>query len=105
MRSTSLILTAWILALPLAADAGDVDYTRDVKPLLAKHCVACHGEARPRGGLRLDTGALGLKGGKTGVSIVPGNPEESPLLDAISAGAGTGLRRGPSPRRTRFRPG
>ena len=89
MRSTSLILAAWISALPLAAKAADVDYTRDVKPLLAHHCVACHGEARPRGGLRLDTGAMALKGGKTGVSIVPGNPDESPLLDAVSAEAGT----------------
>ena len=89
MRSSLLTLAVGISALSLSASAADVDYTRDVKPLLAKHCVACHGEARPRGGLRLDTGALARKGGKSGVSIAPGNPDESTLLDAVSVDAGT----------------
>ena len=56
------------LALTLASLAGlfafvetgleaaePADYVRDVKPLLAKHCVTCHGATKPRAGLRLDT--------------------------------------------------
>jgi mono/diheme cytochrome c family protein len=64
--------------------AGEtVDYARDVKPLLAKHCVACHGEAKPRGGLRLDTAAAAFQGGKGGPAVVAGKAEDSPLLLAV----------------------
>ena len=38
-----------------APPTGPVDYTRDVKPILAQHCVKCHGPDKQRGGLRLDT--------------------------------------------------
>ncbi len=60
-----------------------VDYTREVKPLLARHCVSCHGEVRPRRGLRLDTAASAIKGGKAGAAVVPGHSDESSLIDAI----------------------
>ena len=40
---------------------GREDYVRDVKPLLAKHCVSCHGAERPKGGLRLDTAAQAIE--------------------------------------------
>ncbi len=42
------------------------DYVRDVKPLLAKHCYACHGALKQKSGLRLDTVALMRKGGDSG---------------------------------------
>lgn len=35
-----------------AEDAADFD--RAVKPLLVKHCVACHGTEKPKGGVRFD---------------------------------------------------
>jgi len=63
--------------------AGPVDYSRDVKPLLAEHCVSCHGERLTRGGLRLDTAAAAIKGGKAGPSVVPGRADESPLIEAV----------------------
>jgi mono/diheme cytochrome c family protein len=68
--------------------AAPVDYARDVKPLLARHCVSCHGAAKPRGGLRLDTAAAAVKGGKSGPSVVPGHADESPLIEAV-LGEGT----------------
>src|SRR5262249_5888289 len=40
-----------------SGDAGAVDYSRDVKPILAKRCVACHGVLKQKAGLRLDTAA------------------------------------------------
>ena len=78
--------------LPGAALAAEsVDYARDVKPLLAKHCVSCHGEERPKAGLRLDTAALAIAGGKAGPSVVPGQADESPLYLAV-IGEGEGPR-------------
>ena len=72
-------------------EAAKIDYARQVKPILTRHCVACHGAARPRAGLRLDTAAAALKGGKNGPVILPGQGEESPLILAVR-GEGAGER-------------
>jgi hypothetical protein len=64
--------------------AGEVDFNRDVRPILADRCFSCHGpdSANGReGGLRLDTfegAAAVLESGKR--AIVPGNPEASELV-------------------------
>jgi mono/diheme cytochrome c family protein len=76
---------------PAPRPAADVDYARQVKPLLTQHCVGCHGAAKPRAGLRLDTAAAAMKGGKNGPAIVPGHGEESGLVLALR-GEGSGER-------------
>jgi mono/diheme cytochrome c family protein len=74
--------------LPAAAPAaGRADYLHDVKPLLTRHCVGCHGPQKQRSGLRLDTAAAILKGGNSGPAIVPGNSGKSRLIQAVT-GAG-----------------
>jgi mono/diheme cytochrome c family protein len=86
-RSTRLLL-AFLVVVAWPSDrarADDpVDYLRDVKPVLAKHCALCHGAAKPKGGLRLDTAALALKGGDSGPAVIAGNADESPLIDALT---------------------
>ncbi|MEI6241607.1 MAG: c-type cytochrome domain-containing protein, partial [Planctomycetia bacterium] len=42
------------VASATAAAAERVDFSRDIQPLLAKRCVACHGPDTQEGGLRLD---------------------------------------------------
>jgi mono/diheme cytochrome c family protein len=69
--------------LPSSSARTPIDYTRQVKPLLTRHCVSCHGASKPRGGLRLDTAAATLKGGKSGAVVLPGRGEESPLIAAL----------------------
>src|SRR5216110_769942 len=54
-----------------------------VRPVLAAHCLECHGTEKPKGGLRLDGRDAMLKGGEGGPVVVPGKPEESPLIEAI----------------------
>ena len=56
------------VCLPGAAVSAPVDYLRDVKPLLAERCYKCHGASQHKSGLRLDTTAFALKGGKNGPS-------------------------------------
>jgi mono/diheme cytochrome c family protein len=73
---------------PPLSSRSPVDYTLQVKPLLTRHCVSCHGAAKPRGGLRLDTAAAVLKGGKSGAVVVSGHGDESPLIAALR-GEGT----------------
>ena len=64
------------------AVAGDVDYTKDVKPLL-KRCYSCHSALRQKSGLRLDAAVLIRKGGDSGPAIVPGKAAGSLLIDAV----------------------
>jgi mono/diheme cytochrome c family protein len=54
-----------------------------VRPLLAKNCYSCHTRSAS-GGLRLDSREAVLKGGKDGVVVVPGHPESSLLISALS---------------------
>ncbi len=55
--------------------AGEIDYVRDVKPILKMHCFRCHGPLKAESGLRLDTKALAPKGGDSGPALTPRRPE------------------------------
>ncbi|HMJ91232.1 MAG TPA: DUF1549 domain-containing protein, partial [Candidatus Acidoferrum sp.] len=70
------------LATPAASDIGF--FEKQIRPLLAEHCYECHGEKKQKGGLRLDSAGRVMKGGDTGPALVPGKPEESLLIKAIS---------------------
>ncbi len=56
-----------------------------IRPLLVKHCYACHSsQADPiEGGLRLDSRPGWQKGGDSGQVIVAGKPDESRLMKAV----------------------
>lgn len=54
-----------------------------VRTILAHECFNCHGQAKVKGELRLDTKEHALKGGKSGLAIVPGKPGESELIRRI----------------------
>ncbi len=61
-----------------------MDFQGEIRPLLAKHCHACHGEDVQEGGLRLDVGPAALAGGKSGPALVPGKSAESRLIGFIA---------------------
>lgn len=67
-------------------DAGPVVTEQDVLPIFQVRCVACHGKREQKGGLDLRTLASRLKGGKSGPAVVPGNPEESLIIQKLEAG-------------------
>ena len=84
------LIGTWLMACGLTVGverplaAAEVDYTRDVKPLLQQHCVGCHGAKRQRGDLRLDSRAALLKGGSRGPAVVAGKATESLLIQAVT---------------------
>jgi mono/diheme cytochrome c family protein len=80
----SVRLLALMLELASSASAAEpIDYLRDIKPILAKNCYACHGANKQSSGLRLDTAAAALEGGKSGRVIVPGKSGDSKLIKAV----------------------
>ena len=95
MNRFSLLVSLYVVArlvafsgLNAAEPSQPVNFNRDIRPLLAKNCFACHGpdEAHREAGLRLDVrdAAIGeLESGSK--AIVPGNAEDSELLARITA--------------------
>jgi mono/diheme cytochrome c family protein len=87
---TSLAL---LVALPLVADAetparlsGERLFALKVRPLLAEKCLACHGADRDdiKSAYDLTDRESALRGGETGEpAIIPGKPDESPLIQAV----------------------
>ncbi|QEH38957.1 Planctomycete cytochrome C [Aquisphaera giovannonii] len=57
-----------------------------IRPVLIDRCDRCHGPGlpAPKGGLRVDSREGLLRGGNSGPAVVPGRPDESPLLQAIA---------------------
>src|SRR5262249_3183945 len=76
---SSLCLCAFVVSSSRAAER--LEYNRDVRPILAENCFACHGpdSAARKAGLRLDQREEAIKAG----AIVPGKADESELVERI----------------------
>lgn len=60
-------------------------FENKIRPLLVDRCIECHssGSGKSSGGLALDSRIAWMKGGDSGVVIVPGDPDESLLIKAV----------------------
>src|SRR5688500_4624496 len=72
---------------PAETDAAAIAlFESEIRPLLIEHCYQCHSAeaGKSEGGLRLDS-KVGIRaGGDRGPAVVPGDPEASQLLIAVS---------------------
>src|SRR3954471_12059900 len=77
------LAAAFLFAFASVASAAPVDFNRDIRPVLATQCYACHGpdEKARKADLRLDVKDAVVKAGV----IVPGRPDESSLLQRITS--------------------
>ena len=69
-----------------ALSSGQLEFfEKEVRPLLTEHCYECHsvGSERVEASLLLDSRAAHLKGGDSGAAIVPGNSDQSLLIEAV----------------------
>jgi len=63
-----------------------IDFSRQVRPILAKHCYACHGPDKSESGLRLSEFATATQPSDSGaIAIQPNQPEHSELLVRIQS--------------------
>lgn len=75
------------LLLPLSyllASPEEPNFDEDIKPLLRRHCLKCHGEDEQKAGLNLQTYAAAMKGGSGGEIVVAGRSSQSQLFLAIT---------------------
>jgi len=79
-----------IIAAPLRAEEPDGPgaefFEKKVRPILAEHCWSCHSAnaVKLKGGLRADSREGLLAGGDNGSALVPGHPEKSRFIEAIT---------------------
>ncbi|MDB6155257.1 MAG: Planctomycete cytochrome [Chthoniobacteraceae bacterium] len=61
-------------------------FEKKIRPILSENCYRCHSveKGKAKGDLTLDTRDALLKGGKNGAVLVPGDPEKSALITAVS---------------------
>jgi hypothetical protein len=82
---------ASLLAQPIppaqsAGPDGIAFFEKNIRPVLAGRCYSCHSsaQARPMGGLLLDSRAGVFRGGQSGApALVPGKPDQSILIAAV----------------------
>lgn len=73
----AIALAAWALGV----NAAEVDFNRDIRPILSDKCYACHGpaEEKVKGGFRASDRENAIKTG----AIVPGDPSKSILIERV----------------------
>jgi Protein of unknown function (DUF1553)/Protein of unknown function (DUF1549)/Planctomycete cytochrome C len=88
LHGGSLFGVLVVIAAATNVDARAPDYLREVRPILASKCFACHGadDAVRQAGLRLDDGAsatAALDSGRR--AIVAGKPDDSELIARVTS--------------------
>ncbi len=69
-----------------ASSSTELSFDRDIRPILAEHCIGCHGGDKPEGGFQLTSRESALKPTENGhQAIVPGKPGESEMIRRLTA--------------------
>ncbi len=77
------LMLAVLLPQSVRGEEAFPDYARDIAPLLAKNCIACHNAKKSEGGLNLESHTALAAGGDSGAAIVPHKSSESTLLERV----------------------
>ncbi len=62
---------------------AQVEFERDVLPILTRSCFECHGRGSKKGGLQMDRRQTLLKGSKYGAVVVVGRSDQSKLIQRV----------------------
>jgi Protein of unknown function (DUF1553)/Protein of unknown function (DUF1549)/Planctomycete cytochrome C len=87
-RLLALALLHSLFMLSSLTTAGDIEFNRDIRPILSENCFVCHGpdQNKLEGGLRLDDRKRATSKADSGqIAIVAGHPEQSELMARIQS--------------------
>jgi mono/diheme cytochrome c family protein len=82
-RLVAVLVISFTASQAFADERPDVDFAKQIRPILNTHCVECHGPEKHKAGLRLDVKALAMKGGDDGPILVAGKSGDSPMVQRI----------------------
>lgn len=87
MRLTVSILLVFAIGVTYYIITGKedpIDYSTQVKPIINKHCISCHGGVKKNGGFSMLFQEEAMADTKSGhPAIIPGDPENSPLIQRL----------------------
>jgi len=77
------LLSAGDANLPPPA-TRQIDYEKDIHPILSKNCYGCHGPKKQKGGYRLDTKSAALGKALDETPVIAGKSAESTLIKRVA---------------------
>src|SRR4051812_27423184 len=89
MRRFIVLIASLLLVSPSVVAGDEVDYVKQIKPILSARCYACHSALRKKSGLRVDTAAELIAGGDAGPAVLPGKSADSYLISMLTGESGT----------------
>jgi cytochrome c553/mono/diheme cytochrome c family protein len=97
LRSFVVALLSLMPTAAFAEEGTAVEFfEKKIRPVLAEHCLKCHGTPEADGGrktlgggLKLTGRAAAIAGGETRAAIVPGDPAKSLLIETVKYGGET----------------
>lgn len=92
ISTIAVVLALFLILAPRCIDADElpppagreIDFHKDVAPILYRSCTKCHTGKDPKGGLRMETRALLLAGGESDEVVAVGNSAESLLIQLVA---------------------
>ncbi len=77
-----LIALSWLISTTVSLAADDIDFDRDIRPILSENCFQCHGPdaAARQADLRLDVRDAAIKAIDGRHAILPGKAAESEII-------------------------
>jgi len=80
---TARAATSDVITLPAAA-GGQIDFLKDIQPILAERCYSCHGPEKQKSDLRWDSKSSLTKTGEHGPVLIPGNSAASRVIRLVA---------------------
>ena len=87
VRIIAALLFVIVGSTPVNSDDTDIDFSRDIRPILANYCFKCHGPdaAVREADLRLDSALQAYADREGSQAIKPGDPDASTLVFRINS--------------------